>query len=35
MGTNMVEAESNGYNNFEQKVTINASTVNGYIEIVK
>ncbi|HHW47025.1 MAG TPA: DUF4097 family beta strand repeat protein [Clostridiaceae bacterium] len=34
-GGNFIEAESNGYNNFPEKVNIVAETVNGYIEIVK
>jgi len=34
-GGSFVEAESNGYNNFPEKVNIVAETVNGYIEIVK
>lgn len=35
MNNSFVEAESNGYDNFEQKVNITAETINGYIEIVK
>lgn len=32
---NFVEAESKGYDGFPEKVSIEAETVNGYIEIVK
>lgn len=35
VGVNLVEAESNGYENFAEKVVINADTSHGYIEIVK
>lgn len=34
-GSNLVEAESGDYENFGQRVLINAETTNGYIEIVK
>jgi len=34
-GGSFIEAESNGYSNFPEKVNIVAETVNGYIEIVK
>lgn len=34
-GSNFVEAESNGYQGYAEKVFINAETINGYIEIVK
>jgi len=34
-GGNFVEAESNNFNSYSEKVTIDAETVNGYIEIVK
>ncbi|MCX7709798.1 MAG: DUF4097 family beta strand repeat-containing protein [Clostridia bacterium] len=34
-GTNFIEAESNGYQGFAERVFINAETNNGYIEIVK
>lgn len=34
-GGNFVEAESNGYDTFNEKVNINCETTNGYIEIVK
>lgn len=34
-GGSFVEAESNGYNNFSDKVNITAETINGYIEIIK
>jgi hypothetical protein len=35
ISNSFVEAESSGYETFEQKVNIQAETVNGYIEIVK
>jgi len=34
-GGNFVEAESNGYDIFNEKVNISCETTNGYIEIVK
>lgn len=34
-GRSFVEAETNGFNNYTQKVHIDAETTNGYIEIVK
>lgn len=34
-GGSFVEAESNGYNDFSEKVNINAETTNSFIEIVK
>jgi DUF4097 and DUF4098 domain-containing protein YvlB len=35
MGGSFIEAESTGYENFSEKVFINAETRNGYIEVVK
>lgn len=34
-GVSFVEAESNEYSKYPEKVSINAETINGYIEIVK
>ncbi|MCX7842723.1 MAG: DUF4097 domain-containing protein [Clostridia bacterium] len=34
-GSNFVDAESSGYEGYAEKVSINAETNNGYIEIVK
>lgn len=34
-GANFVEAESNGYVNYPNKVNITAETTNGYIDVVK
>ena len=35
MGGSFIEAESNGYGSYPERVSITAETINGYIEIVK